>query len=192
MRLKTILILGGLCALGSGCSPLFHWSRTAGREKGEYVQCENVTESRCSNKLSETAWEQVRLANPEVPYSADFADGFKKGFAEHLQTGKSEPPALPPPCYGPLAYGSIEGRQAVLDWFRGFHLGTVEAQASALRPVATLPPVVDIPDRGVRRAEPVAVLPRAGQPELLPMPELVDKPPQDAATGAVQGGHCPL
>jgi hypothetical protein len=137
MRIPIAVVLGGLCALG-GCSPMASSRRAAPSEQVVAVRPAEKFDEKRADKLAETAWGQWHQANPEIAPSQDFIAGFKKGFADYLEgTSDGQAPPLPPSCYGPNAYESVTGRQAVLDWFRGFREGAVQARASGLRPDAT-------------------------------------------------------
>jgi len=172
MKIKTALVLGGLCAFGGGCSPLVGVTRTGSGEP-EYSRGVDVTDCKRSRKLAEVAWDQLRQANAEIEYSTDFAEGFKKGFADYLRgSTNSEPPSLPPSSYRPSDYESVQGRQAVLDWFRGFREGAVQAQASGLRPVAVVPAAI-IPPTSL---PPAAAAPQGPSADMLPLPARVIPP----------------
>ena len=90
MTSKTVLVLCGLCAWAGGCSPLARSTRTASAPPAESSQAVGHADAKGDSKLAELAWEQVRLATPDVAYSVDFTEGFKKGFADYLHGGSGE------------------------------------------------------------------------------------------------------
>jgi len=182
MRIKTVLVLGGLCAVGGGCSRLANVSQSLSGDPAAYSRSGEGTDSKRNAKLAELAWDQTRQANPEVAYSVDFAAGFKKGFADYLQPGSTgELPVVPPSCYGRADYETTLGRQTVQDWFRGFREGTVQAQVSGLRPVATVPASVILPTfRSALPGSLATAVPQAEVAEVLPPLEAAVFPSRDA------------
>jgi hypothetical protein len=90
--------------------------------------------------MAAEAWNDYRDAHSDIPYSTDFADGFRDGFADYLYAGgNGEPPLLPPPCYRSIHYQTAQGFQAKEDWFAGFRQGAAIAQAGGYRQWITGP-----------------------------------------------------
>ena len=87
-------------------------------------------------------------------------------------------PPVPPTCYGHAEYESVQGRKAVLDWFRGFREGTDQALASGLRPVAPAPTAAAQPTSLPSRPLSRAALQAHG--DVLPLPEMVISKPEAA------------
>jgi hypothetical protein len=139
MRIPAALVLGGLCALGAGCSSLVSARRPASSEQAAAVLPAPAMDSKRADKLADTAWAQWAEANCENTYSADYVAGFKKGFTDYLEAkSEGEPPTVPPASYGPGPYESPQRRQAVVDWSRGFREGATQAHGTGLRPDPTL------------------------------------------------------
>lgn len=90
--------------------------------------------------LAHTAWKDYRAEHPECPKSADFAKGFKLGYADYLENGgngSSHP--LPPLRYWKVRHETPEGRAATVRWLEGFQVGTVMAKASGYRELIIVP-----------------------------------------------------
>jgi len=132
----------------------------------------NILEIRRNHKLAGEAWEGIAKAEPELTHSADYADGFKAGYADYLYAGGTgEPPPQPPRTYWRIHYETPEGHQAIEDWFAGFRHGASMAQQSGHRQYATIPSSVrprDAPDQEAASIAPehMAVPPAA--PDLPP------------------------
>jgi hypothetical protein len=135
MKLRTALVFGGICAFGGGCNQLDLAFRSSDAVPAEVSRRPDALDPRQADKLATLAFEQVRSAELRTAYTTDYGNGFRKGFADYLRgTTNGEPPTAPPEGYRKSEYETPQGRLAVKDWFRGYHKGALEAQASGLRP----------------------------------------------------------
>jgi hypothetical protein len=116
-------------------------------DNGARVLCTSVEDSvddaleRVRNrKWANEAWEQVTNSDPHQAFSADYAYGFKDGFAEYLFRGRDgEVPPLPPAKYRKFCYQTPEGYQAIEDWFAGYRHGVAVARDRGYRRYITGP-----------------------------------------------------
>ena len=110
-------------------------------------------------------------------FSTDFADGFRDGYADYLESGGSGcPPAVPPLRYRRSAYLNPEGHARIRDYFAGFKTGVDVAAESGRRQYLTVPVLVsDTPTPGPL---PGTQIPRTDVPlragEQLPAPRRMD------------------
>lgn len=110
-------------------------------------------------------------------FSIDFADGFRDGYADYLESGgNGSPPAVPPLRYRRSAYLNPEGHARIRDYFAGFKTGVDAAAESGRRHFLTVPVLVSddappVPPPGIQVPSPDAPL-RAG--EQLPAPRRMD------------------
>jgi hypothetical protein len=80
-------------------------------------------------------------ANPDQPFSPDYADGFVAGYVDYAESGgNGEARPNPPSCYKLVCYDSPAGRQAQLDYYAGFRHGAEVARESGVRDVIVVPP----------------------------------------------------
>src|SRR5262249_24770184 len=112
MPIRTALSLAAACSLVPGCNPLANVARTIVIEPAQY--CRRVDEAiECHRfrSLAEVAWGAYAEASEGESYSADFALGFKDGFADYLFAGgPGNPPPLPPRPYWRAEYQTTEGQ----------------------------------------------------------------------------------
>jgi len=96
MRPNTLLVAVALGLGSAGCGTF--WENTC-RNMWE-APVYGLNECRVSERnarLARRAWDEARRSHPEEEYSADFAAGFKDGFADYLESGgNGQPPAVPP------------------------------------------------------------------------------------------------
>ncbi len=132
MGVRRFAILLGLVALSSGCGMYSNFARDTAFE---VKRCTDETFERIRDrKLANTAWSEVEQSAEMGSHSADYARGFKDGYADYLfagGTGEAQP-ALPE-CYWGVRYQTPQGYQAIQDWFGGFRHGVAAAQQSGLR-----------------------------------------------------------
>jgi hypothetical protein len=89
--------------------------------------------------LARSAWKAYRNEHPEWTDSADFAKGFKLGYADYLENGDGSSHPLPPLRYWKVRYETHEGRAATVAWLEGFQAGTAAAKASGYRELIVVP-----------------------------------------------------
>jgi hypothetical protein len=180
--MRPAIVVLALSLPSTGCELALYASRDLTYEACLFTDHAAQTIRNCH--LAEQAWDEVLRTHPGVVFSADYASGFKDGFADFLKSGgNGDAPALPPRHYWKAVYQTPEGREAVKDWFAGFRQGTSSAKASGLRQVVTvpssLPPPVPPPGPEPGDMPPGSEVP-APQPETtLPMPRPVS--PKDQA-----------
>jgi hypothetical protein len=155
----------GLCAACAGCGPVAHVVQTVIIEPVEYsrrgAEC---VECRRNQKLAEAAWAKVEAGSSGF-YSPDYACGFKSGFADYLFAGGSgEPPPLPPRQYWRPKYETVQGQQAIRDWFAGYRVGVASAWSSGYRQLVTVPASTALAGRGIPPAPDVPAVLRADDP----------------------------
>jgi hypothetical protein len=135
--MKWAPCLAGLCALVSGCNLVSSAAHNLTLESRQYL--DTRAEEVRNRRWAEQAWEEERASAAPGTYSADYADGFRTGFADYLFAGGSgEPPYLPPPRYWTRRYQSPEGHGALQDWFTGFRHGAATAREGGYREWVTL------------------------------------------------------
>lgn len=171
-RFKIAFCLVGLSLFSSGCS--MYWAgayglSTINRSKHDLLEFVR------DRNLAKSVWEEQQLAHPECPHSADYADGFKVGFADHLYAGGTgNPPLLPPQRYRTLRYQTPQGYQAIQEWYAGFAQGAHVAMDSGMRKWITVPVPEGPPPIRCAQATPLIVKPIA--PGAAPPPSKPDLP----------------
>ncbi len=169
MRTGAVLCVAACCALGSGCSLPVDVESNVGVPG--CVCVEGTQDSLCGRKIADEAWEATRAAHPDLTCSADYARGFKEGFAEHLPDAGTE--ESPPGVATERRYPPPEDR-AGADWAAGFrHGAAVARQSKCSRFVTVLVVLKDIPQAPAAPApaplpQAVPVLPLALPPALPP------------------------
>jgi hypothetical protein len=141
MRARLYFWVVGLGLLSQGCGPLFNTARTIVGEQVQYcVDMNDISDCVRFRQMAESAWKLEKESNPECHASADYADGFIKGYSDYLYAGGTgNPPPLPPRCYWKTKYENPEGHQKVQDWFAGFRHGVAEAKRSGYRQFVVMP-----------------------------------------------------
>lgn len=107
MRVRFFTVLLGCCLCGCATTQDYHY----------YL----VQHSRAAS-----AWKQTygRLSHE---CSRDYKDGWKQGYYD-LSIGQcEEPPPVPPHKYWNPKYQSLEGKQAIADWYSGWQDGAAAA-----------------------------------------------------------------
>jgi hypothetical protein len=117
-------------------------ARTVVLEPAEYARrLADCVDRYRNQELAEAFWADFQAAAPGMTYSDDFALGFKEGFAVFLfEGGTGNPPPVPPRYYWRTEYQSVEGHQAIEDWFAGYRRGAGSARLSGYRRLVTVPP----------------------------------------------------
>src|SRR5436190_14016333 len=101
MRVRIALLLVLLSVSSPGCLLHEAVSVVANNTLGSLAD----HAERCRNeRWAKDAWEEC-ARTAEKPFSEDYADGFRTGFADYLyQGGDGEPPLLAPRRYRKLRY----------------------------------------------------------------------------------------
>jgi hypothetical protein len=184
MRQLVVVSMIALSACSSGCALLCDATSLMVFKVRESV--EDCHESVRNHKWAEEAWVRVRAGTPGAPYSKDYAQGFKDGFAYFLfHGGTGEPPALPPSGYRKVAYQTPQGYQAIEDWFAGYRHGASVARESGYRQWVTGPSALRgqtpiVPAAGPEPATmipPPPPVPEAPLPQPTPLPRVDDDVP---------------
>jgi hypothetical protein len=141
MKSKLLICVAGMGLCGAGCGPLTLTARTIIVEPIEYCAKLSACEERKrDHRVAEDAWHKVACAEPKGTFSDDYARGFIEGFEDYLYAGgNGEPPALPPRDYWRAEYETVQGHQAIQDWFTGFRHGVAEARMSGYRQLVLVP-----------------------------------------------------
>ena len=170
MRWSAVILLGLLAPL-TGCNLVSYAGRNLVREP-----IDRVNEYKLSHRFKEEArlaWRDAcRRPGPRT-YSPAFEDGFKEGYADHLQNGgQPVPPGVPPPRYRshPRAF-TPEGHAAARDYLTGFKFGAELACSTGRREFLTVP--VLLPGEPPPEPPIVLVRPLASSNPLLPIPVAV-------------------
>ncbi|HXG09750.1 MAG TPA: hypothetical protein VNK04_08170 [Gemmataceae bacterium] len=169
-----------LCAAAAGCGLVAHATRNLSHET--HRAANEVCMRARNRKAADAAWDQVRQSSPGVPFSRDYARGFKDGFLDYLEAGGTgEPPPVPDKRYWGVHYQTVEGHQAMEDWFAGYRHGAAAAQQSGLREVIMLPvslPAGPAPLQGSGPVHPsLGPSPTPPSEAVLPLPRKLEVPP---------------
>jgi hypothetical protein len=174
-RLRWFPLLACLIAASSGCSLAVNCARDT------VFEVRRVTDDCCervhNRMLANAAWEEVQKSCPQGSASADYASGFKDGYASYLYEGGTDEtlPTLPGRYFG-VRYQTPEGYQSIQDWFAGYHEGVIAARESGQRdlvifPVPTWDPdLADYHPYPVPFGSPEASLPGPAEPGKLKKP----------------------
>jgi hypothetical protein len=112
------------CALSAGCQLVISDTRTDYPENMR--KSDDERETKRNWELANAAWEEHTTHGKK--YTADYAQGFKEGLVEYLNSGGSAvPPAHPPKRYQTSRFENPQGAQAIRDWFAGFRRGAAVA-----------------------------------------------------------------
>src|SRR5262245_61169185 len=116
MSARVLLLAVALSAGCTGCGTF--WQDAARNLTEAPIRgLDELREDGRNRRLARAAWDEVRRSTPGAPYSSDYEDGFKAGFADHLEGGgNGQPPALPPFCYRLTRYQTPEGHRAIEEW----------------------------------------------------------------------------
>jgi len=169
MSLKPFaIIILGVCWTTCGCSIIENAARTLVIEPIHYcAHSDKYLSHHRHQRMAEMTWKSIEQAKPRGMYSADYAFGFRDGFADYLDAGPGNMPTLPPRRYWKGRYQTPEGHQAILDWYDGFGHGAQVAAAGGYRQFITLPSVFSfVPMADLHPLPPVF----EAVPETLPTP----------------------
>jgi hypothetical protein len=135
MRTRGIVAAMVVCAASMGCNSGF--IDAIGRNFTLLpLQSLDEYHMRCRNhRLAEEAWKMLRRGAPRE-FSEDFGAGFVAGYADYLNNGgNGDPPAVPPFCYRTVRYQTVEGVEAINQWYEGWKHGSLMAKATGLREI---------------------------------------------------------
>jgi hypothetical protein len=115
--------------------------RTTLREPRMFHLHKNDRLARWRNRwLARQAWNELVASSPGAVYTADYAAGFKAGFADYLYAGgDGEPPLTPPRHYWNVDYDTPAGKEAICQWFAGFRHGAAVCREAGYRALAVVP-----------------------------------------------------
>ena len=173
MRLAVPLL--ALCTLCSGCALIDDASRNfCVALKTPIEQHREIARNK---EWAEQAW-GAECARPGADHSsADYADGFKAGFAEYLyRGGDGQPPLVAPLRYRRVEYQTSEGYQAIQDWFAGYRRGAAVARDSGARRWITGPSSLAGNPHPASGPSPEPEPPTESLPQPKPLPKPDDDP----------------
>lgn len=189
MRVRIALLLVLLSIPSPGC--LLHEATCVVANK-TFGSLDDCKERWRNQKWAKEAWKGV-VRTVEKPFSNDYADGFKTGFADYVYWGGTgELPPLAPRRYRKLRYQTPEGYHAVEEWFAGYRHGAAESRNGEYRRWVTGPSPLAVwhappplphaepmlpPDDEVPTRIPIKVVPQNREQELpAPRKAVPDKP----------------
>ena len=135
----SAVILLGLLAPPTGCILVCYAGHNLVREP-----IDRANEYKSSHRFKEEArlaWRDARRRPGPRTYSPASKDGFKEGYADHLQNGgQPVPPGVPPPRdrSHPRTF-TPEGHAAACDYSTGFKFGAELACSTGRREFPTVP-----------------------------------------------------
>lgn len=174
--MRPAVLIVPLCLLGTGCELIRNAATCLSYEVNLCV--DHTVRCARDNHRAKAAWHDYQRANPGVSFSVHYASGFRDGYVDYLQAGgDGQPPTLPPRQYWKPTYQTVEGRQAVAEWFAGFHEGVAAAEASGFRQLLKVPSSLAV-------LPPPVVWAPAPEPAL-PSPRPL-QPPQEGVNGAAE------
>jgi hypothetical protein len=187
MKFGNVLIAVALSSGAYGCGIAKYGTHNLIEEPLDQVN--ELAECVRNKHMADAAWTQFENADPEHIYTVHFARGFKEGYVDYLHAGGTgEPPVAPPWRYRKVGYETLEGVQAIGDWFAGFRQGSYAAYATGYREFVVLPvAVLGMPaayaSQAAAQPAPVEQVlpPPQVMPEEKPMPAPVEQalpPPQ--------------
>lgn len=134
-------LAAAILASCSGCSIIEAGAHTLVIEPLQYCGVSDKYVSHLRHqRMASIAWDQLQSNNDERGFSEDFAQGFRDGFTDYLNAGGTgEPPPVPPRHYWKGKYQSLQGHQAIQDWYAGFRLGAEVAIESGWRDFIVIP-----------------------------------------------------
>jgi hypothetical protein len=176
MRRGWQLLILPLALWSAGCTLLETATHVMVYRTTEAI--EEYHERKRNAAWAERAWAELCQQTPQL-VSADYAAGFKEGFAEYLyRGGLGEPPPLPPEHYRKLRYQTPEGFRAIVAWCAGYRHGASHARGGGYRrfvtgPASTSGHLESVgPDLGYPEAPPV-IQPVQPSPHELPPPNVL-------------------
>jgi len=138
--LRFSLVLA-VCQACCGCMLFTNGSHTLLTDPLHFPNNINhLSTRRRYRKVAKQFLNDFSCANPELPVSNEYSDGFLDGFTDYVTYGaRHSPPALPPRRYWTKEYATPWGYEAIHDWHAGFADGSLEAANSGLREFQMVP-----------------------------------------------------
>jgi hypothetical protein len=139
VRSLLLVLAAGLAVLPAGCEVVLLAARNAASEPA--LACDALTLACRARRLARDAYDQQLDRHPGCPPPpADFAHGYRDGYADLLLNGgPGEPPAVPPGCYRHHQFATPDGYHAVELYFDGFRRGAADAIAGGQRRLFLVP-----------------------------------------------------
>jgi hypothetical protein len=126
-----------LCLNATGCRMAVETAHNLYYETCLYVDVVKGKAYYCM--LANSAWKTYQGEHPDCAGSADYAKGFKRGYADYLEYGDCSCRAMPPRRYWNIRYETPEGRASTVAWLDGFRAGAAAARASGYRELIVVP-----------------------------------------------------
>src|SRR5262245_3197920 len=118
-RLKLVLWVAGLCAVGPGCGLAVQATRNVAAEVRDAV--EDHRDAARAREVARATWDAHRAGFPARAYSRAYAEGFRDGVADYVTTGGAgQLLPIPPRRYLKGDYPTVQEYQALQDWLTGF------------------------------------------------------------------------
>ena len=138
-RLATVVAIAW-CLGTTGCSVWSYAWRVNIFERKLFCEEEDSEISMATYRSwADQAWAETGACCPESCQAADYAWGFREGFAEYVYAGgNGEPPAMPPRPYWQADLRSREGAAAAASWFEGYRHGARVAREGGYREATTI------------------------------------------------------
>ncbi|MGL4512588.1 MAG: hypothetical protein ACRCT8_05810 [Lacipirellulaceae bacterium] len=132
---RGIAAIAVAASLAAGCTPCESARNTLINEPKQFFWERDRKESRALYLAwAEEAWASEVGRGACVSESADYAWGFREGFADYVYGGGTgEPPVVPPRPYWNALNRIGEGRAAVDQWFAGYRHGSSTARSGGYR-----------------------------------------------------------
>ncbi|QDV77615.1 hypothetical protein [Botrimarina mediterranea] len=139
-RLSAAVLAVVGCLGTSGCSVWsYAWRVNVSERKLFCLEEDNEVSLATYRTWADQAWAEAGACCPEDCLAADYAWGFREGFAEYVYAGgNGEPPAMPPRPYWQADLRSREGAAAASSWFAGYRHGARVARDGGYRAATTL------------------------------------------------------
>jgi hypothetical protein len=163
MKRFVILLVLGLPAAGTGCTPL-----------------QDASIAVCNRVSAEHAWwsssKHYRRSEMSIFVRQHFRHGYVQGYYDVSRGSCGEVPLFPPKCYWGAKYQTAQGTEYINAWFRGYQEGAVAALndgalgsnrlPTSWSPAHVVPHPGLVPETGNPFPEPIPT----GPSEILPVP----------------------
>jgi hypothetical protein len=139
-RLVAAVAIATGCLGFSGCSVWsYAWQVNVTERKLFCEDEDNEVSMATYRSWADQAWAETGACCPDNCTRADFAWGFREGFAQFVYAGgNGHPPAMPPKPYWQADLRSREGAAAAASWFEGYRHGVRVAREGGYRDATTL------------------------------------------------------